>query len=139
MRLNLEGDGSDLAESEQLRQKLSVEVGDTQILDVSLRHTQLHLRPELFERFVRELIAFRRVDVRPVKVEQIDVAQLHQLQGLLHFSLNAFALQIEDLRRYEQFLSLHSALGYHCLYGVSEGDFVVVHSRSIDVAAGAQL
>ena len=67
------------------------------------------------------------------------MAQLHQLQGLLHFSLNSFAFQIEDLRRYEQFLSLHSTLGYHCLYGVSEGNFVVVHSRSIDVAAGAQL
>ena len=69
MRLNLKSDGSDLAESEQLRQKLSVEVGDTQILNVSLRHTQLHLRPELLERFVRELIAFRRVNVRPVKVK----------------------------------------------------------------------
>ena len=69
MRLNLESAGSDLADSEQLRQKLSVEVGYTQMLDVPLRHTQLHLCPELFERFVRELIAFRRVNVRPVKVK----------------------------------------------------------------------
>lgn len=72
-------------------------------------------------------------------VQQIEVFQLHQFQGLFNLFLNGLMFRIHNFRRDKQLLSFYSALADDCLYGFPQRDLIIVVPSSIDVLTISEL
>jgi hypothetical protein len=139
MNLNLQSHRFDLAHSQQLHEKLSVEVGDSEMLNISLRHTKLHFRPDLFEGLVVELSIVGAVDEWPMQVQHVQVLELHQMKGFFHFPLDVLATKVPYLSGDKKLLTSHTALADYCLDRSTQSNLIIVQAGSVDVAASAQL
>lgn len=71
MHFDLHSHWFDLAESQQFHQQLAVDVGNPKMLHIPLSHAQLHLCPELFQRFVVEFPLIIGINKRPMKVNKV--------------------------------------------------------------------
>lgn len=79
------------------------------------------------------------IHIGPVEIQHIDIFQLHELEHLLYFPLDALAPQVPNLSRDKKLLSLNTSLRDDCLYGSAQSDLIIVHSSGIDVPACAEL
>lgn len=79
MGLYLECDRLDLAEAEQVSEKLTIEVGNSQMFGIALLDTNLKLLPALLQRPVHPFLALGvHVGGRPVQIVDIYIVQFHQ-------------------------------------------------------------
>ncbi len=136
MRLYLQYYWLNFTYCQQLCQKLTIKIWNTQVFCIAFFNTKLKFSPTFLKRPMSPFFSFW-IHIRkwPVQVVQINIIQLHEFQSLFKFKNRIRINMIKCFSCNKKIFSFASILSNNSFNGLTKCNLIVIISGSIDMFA----